>query len=106
MAKRDRLRPPAAEEPRADAPDAAPAPAHLRPIWTSRDWVILAVIIVASFLLHVWRLQIPNEQIFDEVYHARTAQEYLRGLEPYEWTHPPLGKLLIAIGVWMFGFNG
>ncbi len=43
--------------------------------------------------------------IFDEIYHARTAYESLHRLEPYEWTHPPLGKLLIAVGVFLFGMD-
>ncbi len=42
---------------------------------------------------------------FDEIYHARTAFEHLRRLPPYEWTHPPLGKLIIALGVALFGMN-
>ncbi|MEK5479716.1 glycosyltransferase family 39 protein [Paenibacillus sp. FSL R5-0407] len=42
---------------------------------------------------------------FDEIYHARTAYEYLHGLPPYENTHPPLGKLLIAVGIQVFGLN-
>lgn len=41
--------------------------------------------------------------IFDEIYHARTAYEYLHGMDIYEWTHPPLGKLLISIGIAVFG---
>jgi len=42
---------------------------------------------------------------FDEIYHARTAFEHIHNLEPYEWTHPPLGKLLMAIGILVFGMN-
>ena len=42
---------------------------------------------------------------FDEIYHARTAYEFLHGLPTYEWTHPPLGKILIAVGVSIFGMN-
>ena len=42
---------------------------------------------------------------FDEIYHARTAFEHIHKLEPYEWTHPPLGKLLIAVGILIFGMN-
>lgn len=42
---------------------------------------------------------------FDEIYHARTAYEHLRRVEPYETTHPPLGKLLIALGIMIFGMN-
>ncbi len=42
---------------------------------------------------------------FDEIYHARTAYEFIEGLETYEWTHPPMGKTFIAAGVKMFGMN-
>lgn len=40
-----------------------------------------------------------NSSYFDEIYHPRTAYEYVHGLDVYEWTHPPLGKLLMAIPV-------
>ncbi len=43
--------------------------------------------------------------IFDEVYHARTAYEYLHGMGIYEWTHPPLGKLIISAGIAIFGMD-
>lgn len=46
-----------------------------------------------------------NGTYFDEIYHARTAYEYLHGLPSYENTHPPLGKLLIAAGIQIFGLN-
>ncbi|WP_191965649.1 phospholipid carrier-dependent glycosyltransferase [Oryzomonas sagensis] len=42
---------------------------------------------------------------FDEIYHARSAWEMLHRIEPYETTHPPLGKLLIASGIALFGMN-
>ncbi|HZK34075.1 MAG TPA: phospholipid carrier-dependent glycosyltransferase, partial [Bacillota bacterium] len=42
---------------------------------------------------------------FDEIYHARTAYEHLNKIKPYEWTHPPLGKILISIGINIFGMN-
>ena len=42
---------------------------------------------------------------FDEIYHARTAWEMLNRIEPYETTHPPLGKLLISSGIALFGMN-
>ncbi|MBN1409296.1 MAG: glycosyltransferase family 39 protein, partial [Spirochaetales bacterium] len=42
---------------------------------------------------------------FDEMYHARTAFEKLNRLQPYETTHPPMGKNIIAIGVAIFGMN-
>ncbi|MDP4145258.1 MAG: glycosyltransferase family 39 protein [Bacillota bacterium] len=43
--------------------------------------------------------------IFDEIYHARTAYEQLHLLGMFEWTHPPLGKLIIAVGVALFGMD-
>ncbi len=46
-----------------------------------------------------------NSSYFDEIYHARTAYEHILELEPYENTHPPLGKQLISLGVRMFGMN-
>ena len=46
-----------------------------------------------------------NGMYFDEIYHARTAYEFIHGMSVYEWTHPPLGKLLIAAGVLIFGMT-
>jgi len=40
---------------------------------------------------------------FDEIYHPRTAYEYINGILPYENTHPPLGKLIISLGMMLFG---
>ena len=41
--------------------------------------------------------------MFDEVYYAGSAYEFLNGMEMYETTHPPMGKILIAIGEKLFG---
>ncbi|MDR6554545.1 glycosyltransferase family 39 protein [Paenibacillus qinlingensis] len=46
-----------------------------------------------------------NGTYFDEIYHARTAYEHLHKIEPYESTHPPLGKIFISIGIYVFGLN-
>ncbi len=46
-----------------------------------------------------------NSSYFDEIYHARTALEHLRGVWPYEITHPPLGKLIIGAGISLFGMT-
>jgi dolichyl-phosphate-mannose-protein mannosyltransferase len=46
-----------------------------------------------------------SETIFDEVYYVKTAENYLRLQYPYEWTHPPLGKLIIASGISVLGYN-
>lgn len=46
-----------------------------------------------------------DETIFDEIYHARTAYEFIHGLTTYETTHPPLGKIFISLGIRAFGMN-
>lgn len=46
-----------------------------------------------------------NGMYFDELYHARTAYENINNMYNYEWTHPPLGKLLIAVGIEIFGMT-
>ncbi len=46
-----------------------------------------------------------NGTYFDEIYHARTAYEHIHRIEPFESTHPPLGKLFISIGIMIFGMN-
>jgi dolichyl-phosphate-mannose-protein mannosyltransferase len=59
---------------------------------------------VAALFRLPW-LGLPAEEVFDEVYHAKTALEYLNGQNPTEWVHPPTAKLLIAIPVWIFGYG-
>lgn len=68
-----------------------------------------------------------NGMYFDEIYHARTAYEIVtdtnlywegrsvgvtdnsyvsnNGFSIYEWTHPQLGKVLIALGIRLFGMT-
>ncbi len=46
-----------------------------------------------------------NGTYFDECYFARSAYDYTLGLDSYEESHPPLGKLTIALGVELFGFT-
>lgn len=43
--------------------------------------------------------------MFDEVYHGRTAYEFIHGLTTYETTHPHFGKILISLSVRMFGMT-
>lgn len=77
--------------------------------------LLILILLVAAFL-RLFRLDYPNQYVFDEVYHAFTAKEYLRGskdawefwIKPppgvaYEWTHPPLAKELMAASMWLVG---
>lgn len=47
-----------------------------------------------------------NSIIFDEYYFARSARDFLNGDAPFiEYSHPPLGKALLAVGIGIFGMN-
>lgn len=46
-----------------------------------------------------------NSTYFDEIYFARSAYEYIHGIPTVEWVHPPLGKLIMAIPVLLFGMS-
>lgn len=56
-----------------------------------------------SFILCGIRYWYPPQKYFDEVYYPRSAAEYLTWKPQYEWTHPPLTKLLIALSMLLFG---
>ena len=46
-----------------------------------------------------------NSAYFDEIYHARTGYELNHRLRIYEWTHPPLGKVLMSLCISVFGMT-
>ena len=72
---------------------------------TRIDVWLLILVAVSSVSLRGWRIGEPTHFQFDEVYHVRTATEFLqewRYGEPhaiYEYTHPHLAKYLIALGL-------
>ena len=76
----------------------------LPPPGPRRDLAIALFFTLAAAVFRLPRLGIPGEEVFDEVYHAKTALQYLNGESPIEWVHPPTAKLLIAVGVWLFGY--
>ncbi len=71
-------------------------------------WVI-AVLVISILTIRVWRLAEPYQMHFDEVYHPRTATEFLQdwryGIDHdiYEWTHPHLAKYAMAGGLVVWG---
>lgn len=53
-----------------------------------------------SLVLRFWGLERFNTLVFDEVYYAKFAHNYLTHT-PFFDGHPPLSKYLIAIGIWL-----
>lgn len=73
-------------------------------IFWQKYWIELTLgfIIIASFLLRIWHLGKIGDQIFDEVYFVKFAQNYRDGVSFFD-IHPPLGKLIIALTLKLFG---
>ncbi len=46
-----------------------------------------------------------SSTVFDEIYYATSAYQYLQGQPPDVWVHPQLGILLIVVGVLIFGMS-
>ena len=80
---------------------------------------MLWLILIFSLITRLWNLSYPPNFYFDEVYNAFTTQEFVKGNKAayewfhtspiagtaYGWTHPPLAKLLGAVGILIFGPN-
>ncbi len=75
---------------------------------------ILILILIISAFLRLYRLDYPNKYVFDEVYHAYTAKEYLKGNREawspwgtsppgvaFEWLHPPVAKELMTFSMFI-----
>ncbi len=60
--------------------------------------IALSAITFVSFALHVIRISYPGQPVFDEIYFATYAADYLHH-EFYLDLHPPLGKLIYAAAI-------
>ncbi|QQG47733.1 MAG: glycosyltransferase family 39 protein [Candidatus Woesebacteria bacterium] len=78
----------------------------------------LFLILLFAFLTRTISLSNPTHEYFDEVYHAFTARRLIHGdikvwewWNPspegfaYEWTHPPVAKLVMWTGMKILGEN-
>ncbi len=79
---------------------------------------LLGSLLLFTLAARLYRLNVPAGFYFDEVYSAFTAAGYLHGEKgsywpwtpptaggTYDWTHPPLARLLMAAGMKAFGEN-
>jgi len=80
--------------------------------------LFLILILMFAFVTRTFNLGSPKNEYFDEVYHAFTARVILHGDSKawewwntppagfaYEWTHPPIAKLGMVLGMLIFGEN-
>jgi len=70
---------------------------------TRTDYLIAGAMTLASFVICILWYGYPTEKYFDEVYYPRAGEEYLSHKPIFEYTHPPLTKLIITLSMMMFG---
>ncbi len=70
----------------------------------SKQTVVTSLILFfLSQILFLVNIQFPRTVNFDEFHYVPSAKQFIH-LEPnHNWEHPPLGKLLIAAGIQVFG---
>jgi len=66
-------------------------------------WLCLLVIVILA--LHFSTIMQPAEPVFDEEHYVTDARSILQGEGTLRLEHPPLGKLLITFGIFLFGDN-
>ena len=66
-----------------------------------RKFLILGLIFLVSLGLRFWNLGQFNTLVFDEVYYAKFANNYLTRTPVFN-SHPPLTEYLIALGMWLY----
>lgn len=80
--------------------------------------LLVSLLLIVSLGMRLYGLSKPDSFYFDEIYYAFTAQEISKGESgawgythkapeglAYEWSHPPVGKEMSALGIMIFGDN-
>ncbi|MBQ1019375.1 phospholipid carrier-dependent glycosyltransferase [Micromonospora sp. D93] len=112
--------PSATQEPTAPSAESGGVAAAVRRRFATVDtqvdrfsWLATAVVVAIAAIVRFVGLSSPKGKIFDETYYAKDAYGLIsRGVE---WNykdnaasyvvHPPLGKWLIGLGEWAFGYQ-
>ena len=72
------------------------------PAWIATDTIIISALLIVAAITRFWHLGHPAEIVFDEVHFVAQGRHYLHG-ESFLDPHPPLAKLIIAVGIFIFG---
>ncbi|KAF8426257.1 Dolichyl-phosphate-mannose-protein mannosyltransferase-domain-containing protein [Tirmania nivea] len=67
--------------------------------------IALALVTIAAFITRFWKINHPDQVVFDEVHFGKFASYYLQGTYFFD-VHPPFGKLLFAFMGWLVGYDG
>jgi dolichyl-phosphate-mannose-protein mannosyltransferase len=67
--------------------------------------IVVGVLTTLAFVLRLYKINHPDQVVFDEVHFGKFASYYIRG-EYYFDVHPPFAKLLFGLAGWFVGFDG
>ncbi|KAI0343077.1 glycosyltransferase family 39 protein [Trametopsis cervina] len=67
--------------------------------------VVVALLTLLAFALRFFKINHPDQVVFDEVHFGKFAAHYI-SREYYFDVHPPLTKLLFGLTGWFVGFDG
>ncbi|KIJ65592.1 glycosyltransferase family 39 protein [Hydnomerulius pinastri MD-312] len=66
---------------------------------------VVGVLTAAAFMLRFYKINQPDQVVFDEVHFGKFASYYILR-EYYFDVHPPFAKLLFGLAGWFVGFDG
>ncbi|KAL0953784.1 hypothetical protein HGRIS_004968 [Hohenbuehelia grisea] len=66
---------------------------------------VVSVLTLLAFALRFYKINQPDQVVFDEVHFGKFASHYIRR-EYYFDVHPPFAKLLFGLAGWFVGFDG
>ncbi|KAJ7281500.1 glycosyltransferase family 39 protein [Mycena rebaudengoi] len=67
--------------------------------------LVVAVLTTLAFALRFYKINQPDQVVFDEVHFGKFAAYYI-SREYYFDVHPPFAKLLFGLAGWFVGFDG
>jgi len=69
------------------------------------EYTGLCLLVLLTLVMQFSTIMQPNEPVFDEQYYITDARHILQGEGTARIEHPPLGKLFITFGMFLFGDN-
>jgi dolichyl-phosphate-mannose-protein mannosyltransferase len=69
------------------------------------EYTGLCLLVLITLVMQFSTIMQPNEPVFDEQYYITDARHILQGEGTARTEHPPLGKLFITFGMFLFGDN-
>ena len=69
------------------------------------EYTGLCLLVLLTLVMQFSTIMQPNEPVFDEQYYITDARHILQGEGTARTEHPPLGKLFITFGMFLFGDN-